>query len=309
MLGALGASSRTGPLPADTEHRLAAFVEIVAAAAASAEARESARVLAAEQTALLRVAALVARGADAVEIFDAVAEEAAGLIDDEATTLVRDQGDRTFLVLAHRHGPAPVGRRFTVPTDDAGTLDQMMRTLKPARLDRYDAIADRWFSNQNFGVGSSVSVPVVVDGRLWGALGTLNEGRRLRRRRSAAWGSSPSWSPRPWPTSPRAPSSSASAPSRPPGAGSPNWSPAVLRSARSSRPSRRRRRTAWTRRRPTSSATTPTGSPRSSPCAAARHPSGRGSRPTRRVCATPAARCGSRGWPGRRGTMRRSAPG
>jgi len=69
--------------------------------------------------------------------------------------------------------------RFTVPTDDAGTLDQMMRTLKPARLDRYDAIADRSFSKQNFGVGSSVSVPVVVDGRLWGALGTLNEGRRL----------------------------------------------------------------------------------------------------------------------------------
>ena len=179
LWGALGLSSRTGPLPADTEHRLTAFVEIVAAAAASAEARESARVLAAEQTALLRVAALVARGAGAVEIFDAVAEEAAGLIDDEATTLVRYEGDRTFLVLAHRHGPAPVGMRFTVPTDDAGTLDQMMRTLKPARLDRYDAIADRSFSKQNFGVGSSVSVPVVVDGRLWGALGTLNEGRRL----------------------------------------------------------------------------------------------------------------------------------
>ena len=143
LWGALGLSSRTGPLPADTEHRLTAFVEIVAAAAASAEARESARVLAAEQTALLRVAALVARGAGAVEVFDAVAEEAAGLIDDEATTLVRYEGDRTFLVLAHRHGPAPVGMRFTVPTDDAGTLDQMMRTLKPARLDRYDAIADR----------------------------------------------------------------------------------------------------------------------------------------------------------------------
>ena len=114
-MGALGVSSRTGPLPADTEHRLTAFVEIVAAAAASAEARESARVLAAEQTALLRVAALVARGAGAVEVFDAVAEEAAGLIDDEATTLVRYEGDRTFLVLAHRHGPAPVGMRFTGP--------------------------------------------------------------------------------------------------------------------------------------------------------------------------------------------------
>jgi signal transduction histidine kinase len=179
LWGALGVSSRTGPLPVGVEDRLAVFVEILAAAAAGAEARENARVLAAEQAALQRVAALVGRGARAAEIFDVVAEEAAGLIDDEATTLVRYEGDRTFLVLAHRHGPAPVGTRFTVPPDDAGTLDRMMRTLRPARLDRYDAIADRSFSNQDFGVGSSVSVPVVVDGRLWGALGTLNEGRRL----------------------------------------------------------------------------------------------------------------------------------
>jgi signal transduction histidine kinase len=179
LWGALGVSSRTGPLPDGTEHRLAVFVEIVAAAAASAEAQESARVLAAEQAALLRVAALVAQGAGAVEIFDAVAEEAAGLIDDEATTLVRYEGDRTFVVLAHRNGPAPVGARYRVPEGDAGTSATMLRTLKPARLDRYDAIADRSFSNQDFGVGSSVSVPIVVDGRLWGALGTLNEGRRL----------------------------------------------------------------------------------------------------------------------------------
>jgi GAF domain-containing protein len=83
------------------------------------------------------------------------------------------------VVLAHRNGPAPVGKRFTVPVDDAGTLDQMMRTMRPARLDHYAEVADRSFSNREFGVGSSVSVPVVVDGRLWGSLGTLNEGRRL----------------------------------------------------------------------------------------------------------------------------------
>jgi signal transduction histidine kinase len=179
LWGALGVSSRSGPLPPGTEERLAVFVEIVASAAVSAVARESARLLAAEQAALLRVAALVAEGAGEAAIFDAVAVEAAGLIDDEATTLVRYEGDRTFLVLAHRNGPAPVGTRFTVPADDAGTLDRMMRTLRPARLDHYADVADRSFSSREFGVGSSVSVPIVVDGRLWGALGTLNEGRRL----------------------------------------------------------------------------------------------------------------------------------
>ncbi len=179
LWGALGVSSRTGPLPAGIERRLGVFVEIVAAAAVSAEARESARVLATEQAALLRVAALVAEGAGEAEIFDAVAEEAAGLIDDEATTLVRYEGDRTFLVLAHRHGPAPVGTRYGVPQGDAGTSATMLRTLKPARLDRYDQVADRSYANRDFGCGSSVSVPIIVDGRLWGALGTLNEGRRL----------------------------------------------------------------------------------------------------------------------------------
>jgi signal transduction histidine kinase len=179
LWGALGVSSRQGPLPAGTEGHLAVFAEIVAAAAASAEARESARLLADEQAALLRVAALVARGAGEVEIFDAVAVEAAGLIDDEPTTLVRYEGDRRFTVLATRNGPAPVGLTFAVPVDDAGTLDAVLRTRQPARQDHYDRIANRSYSHQGFGVGSSVSVPVIVDGRLWGCLGTLNEGRRL----------------------------------------------------------------------------------------------------------------------------------
>jgi signal transduction histidine kinase len=179
LWGALGVTSRTGPLPAGTEDRLAVFVEILAAAAAGAEVRESARVLAVEQAALLRVAALVAEGAGGAEVFDAVAEEAAGLIDDEATTLVRYEGDRTFLVLAHRHGPAPVGLRYRVPEGDAGTSATMLRTLRPARLDRYDQVADRSYAIRGYGCGSSVTVPIFVDGRLWGALGTLNEGRPL----------------------------------------------------------------------------------------------------------------------------------
>jgi signal transduction histidine kinase len=179
LWGALSVSSRSAPLPAGTETRLARFAEIVAAAVVSAAAREAFLALADEQTALLRVAALVAHRAGEVEIFEAVTAEAASLIHDEPTTLVRYEGDRTFTVLATRNGPAPVGTRVTVPTGDAGTLDAMMRTLRPARLDRYDRFPDRTYSSRDFGVGSSVSVPIIVNGRLWGALGTLNEGRRL----------------------------------------------------------------------------------------------------------------------------------
>lgn len=179
LWGALATSSRSGPLPPGTEDRLTMFAEIVAAAVASAQARASVRVLADEQAALLRVAALVARGAAETVIFDAVAAEAAALIDDEPTTLVRYEGRRTFTVLATHRGPAPIGLRFTVPDDDGGTLDTLLRTMRPARLDQYSDIADRSYSRRRFGVGSSVAVPVVIHGHLWGSLGTLNEGRPL----------------------------------------------------------------------------------------------------------------------------------
>jgi signal transduction histidine kinase len=179
LWGSLAAASRTGPLPAETEDRLTVLAEIVAGAVVSAAARVGARTLADEQSALLRVAAMVARGAPEGELFDAVAAEAAGLVDDEPTTLVRYEGRRTFTVLATRNGPAPVGMRFTVPPDDPGTLDEIMRTSRPVRRDQYPDVADRSFANRYFGVGSSVSVPIVVNGALWGSLGTLNEGRRL----------------------------------------------------------------------------------------------------------------------------------
>ncbi len=177
--GWLGAGSRTGPLPAGSQDRLAMFAGVVGAAVVSLQAGERVRRLAEEQAALLRVTALVAADAASSVVFEAVTAEGAALIEDEATTLVRHEGGRTFRVVSTHRGPLPVGARFTVPEDDEGTMAQLMRTMRPARQDRYDAIAERSYSKRQFGVGSSVSVPVVVDGRLWGALGTLNEGRRL----------------------------------------------------------------------------------------------------------------------------------
>ena len=177
--GCLGAASRTGPLPSGTEERLSRFAEVVAQVVVTNAARLSLQGLADEQAALLRVAALVARGAPQAAIFDAVTLEAARLVDGEPTSLVRYEGRRTFTVLATRHGPAAPGTRYTVPPDDAGTSAEMLRTGRPARQDRYDDIAEHSFGRQRFGLGSSVSVPIMVWGRLWGALGCLNEGRTL----------------------------------------------------------------------------------------------------------------------------------
>lgn len=179
LWGLLGASSKEGPLPRNIEDRLALFAELAAAAIAGALARDSLRAVADEQAALLRVAALAAGGASETDIFDAVATEAAGLVDQEATTLVRYEGERTFTVLAERHGPAPVGLRYTVPEDDEGTSAEVLRTLRPARLDSYRTSTSRSYALKDFDVGSSVTIPILVEGRLWGCLGTLTEGRQL----------------------------------------------------------------------------------------------------------------------------------
>ena len=179
LWGLLAAASRTGPLPATTEGRLTMLAEIVAVAVVSAAARTSVRVLADEQAALLRVAALVAEGASEAVIFDAVAVEAASLMEDQPTTLVRYEGKRTFVVLATHNGPVTPGTRVMVPVGDTGTTAEMLQTHRPARRDRYDHMPSRSFANRDFAVGSSVSVPIFVQGRMWGALGVVNEGRRL----------------------------------------------------------------------------------------------------------------------------------
>ena len=177
-LGSTRDFDRGSALPRGIEDRLQPFTELIAAAIANSQARAKVQQLIADQAALLRVADLVATNSTDHELFNAVAVEASGLIDNEPTTLVSYDGGRAFTILATCRGPAPVGLRFEVPPNDRGTLDAMLRTGRPARLDRYDA-DEQLFSQRDWGVGSSVSVPIFVAGELWGSLGTLTEGRPL----------------------------------------------------------------------------------------------------------------------------------
>ena len=88
LWGVLTAGSGGEGFPPDTEERLEKFGELVATAIANAESRAElatsearARELANEQAALRRVATLVAQGATPDELFSAVADEVAGIID------------------------------------------------------------------------------------------------------------------------------------------------------------------------------------------------------------------------------------
>ena len=174
--GMLSASSTDGPLPGDTEYRLSRFVGTVAAVIAGAQARTELRALADEQAALRRVAELVARGADEHEIYHAVTSEAAGIID-QATILLRFDAQHALTVVASSPGTKPAGDNVGSAAADEGLIAEILRTGRPARVENYTVSSGQ--TTYVPGLASSVGVPIIVDGRLWGVLAATTDDRRL----------------------------------------------------------------------------------------------------------------------------------
>jgi PAS domain S-box-containing protein len=166
-------SSREPQLPADTEPRLASFTELVATAVANAESRTGLARLAEEQAALRRVAMLVARGAAPEEVFAAVTGEVGRLLGTHLAGMARYNSDDTVTVLATwaAEGDHPLVRG-PWPLEGGDLASTISRTGRPVRIDDYHGIPGRIaaFVREELGIGSSVGSPIVVDGRLWGAL-------------------------------------------------------------------------------------------------------------------------------------------
>jgi signal transduction histidine kinase len=130
-------------------------------------------VLAEQQAALRLVATLVARGATPPEVFAAVADELARCLHVVNAGLLRYEADGTGYVVAVQYEPGitnmPVtGEHIPLGGDDVGAL--VLRTGRAARVDNHDnASGPEAARIRAEGIGSIVGVPVVVDGRLWGA--------------------------------------------------------------------------------------------------------------------------------------------
>jgi signal transduction histidine kinase len=150
-------------------------------AATIAESREELGVLAAEQAALRRVATLVARGTPPAEILPAVAREVGRVFAADATNVVRleDDGAVTALARDGMHPPEfPVGSRWTPEPPVA--LAVALRTGRPARLDDFGRVSDAYGDAvRRLGIRSGVAVPIVVEGRLWGAVAVGTRSERL----------------------------------------------------------------------------------------------------------------------------------
>jgi GAF domain-containing protein len=171
--GNLVVHSTSGPLPPDTEDRLAGFTELVATAIANSEAQAEAGRLADEQAALRRVATLVARAVHPSELFVAVVAEVGGLLGADLGGMIQYETDGTVTAVATwaAVGEHPEVRgRWSLEGDRLATT--IARTGRPTREDNWDEVAGpiAAFVRDQLEIDSSVGSPVVVEGRVWGAL-------------------------------------------------------------------------------------------------------------------------------------------
>jgi signal transduction histidine kinase len=134
-----------------------------------------------EQAALRRVATLVARAVPPGEIFSAVATEVGRLVGADDTAVVRFEPDGTAIVVVGLgEDRPPVGTRWR--TDDVSAITRVWRTGHSARVDDdlwKEAPGSLPDTLRRLHVRSAAASPIVVEGRLWGALSVATTHARL----------------------------------------------------------------------------------------------------------------------------------
>jgi signal transduction histidine kinase len=129
--------------------------------------------LAEEQAALRRVATLVARGVPAEEAFGAVVTELGRLFLADVVNMVRYESDGTMTLVASAEDRFPVGWRWPIGGKNVTTL--VFETGRPVRMDSYADITGPLADEiHERGVRSGVGTPIIVEGRLWGAIGVAS---------------------------------------------------------------------------------------------------------------------------------------
>jgi PAS domain S-box-containing protein len=140
--------------------------------AASAQTRDDLHRLLDEQSALRRVATLVAQGAEARDVFDAVCVETGRLVGATSVNLDRFTADRLNVTLAGwslRDTHVPTGTLLPLEGDTVNV--QVQRTSAPSRFESYEGAEGELAEViRQRGIRSEVGAPVIVAGHVWGAL-------------------------------------------------------------------------------------------------------------------------------------------
>ena len=134
--------------------------------------RHEADLAARQQTALRRVATLVARNVAPSDVFSAVAAELATCLDVQNAALFRYESDGTALLLAAADEPGlrkmPVGERFSL--DGESVAARVWQTGRVARMDSHDNASGSAAARiRALGLCSAVGAPIVAGGQVWGA--------------------------------------------------------------------------------------------------------------------------------------------
>jgi signal transduction histidine kinase len=123
-------------------------------------------------SAVHRVATLVARAASAEEVFAAATEEVGGLLAVDLAGMGRFEADGTVTVLAGWRSDGerlPVGSRAAVEDGNLSAL--VAATGRPARIDNpSNASRSAGALLRDAGIRSAVAVPITVQARLWGIM-------------------------------------------------------------------------------------------------------------------------------------------
>jgi signal transduction histidine kinase len=134
--------------------------------------RDEVRVLAEEQSALRRVATLVARGVPPEQLFAAVTEEVGQLLPVEFALMGRYEADDTVMSIATWGSPVarfPIGRRWSLGGKNLATI--VRETGRPGRIDHADGSSGSIGAvGRESGFRSTVGAPIIVEGRVWGAM-------------------------------------------------------------------------------------------------------------------------------------------
>jgi signal transduction histidine kinase len=106
------------------------------------------------------------------EVFEAVAEEAARVLEVDAIGMLRFEPDETARLVAQSEtpwDPPPLGTSFTLEGDNV--VASVHRTGQAARMDDWESATGSVAAMASvLGVRSAVASPIAVEGRLWGTM-------------------------------------------------------------------------------------------------------------------------------------------
>jgi GAF domain-containing protein len=118
------------------------------------------------------VATLAARESSRLEVLEAVAKEAARVLEVDAIGMLRFDPDGTATVVAQSEtpwDPPPLGTCFTLEGENI--VASVHRTGQAARMDDWESATGSVAAMATvLGVRSAVASPIVVEGQLWGTM-------------------------------------------------------------------------------------------------------------------------------------------